>query len=137
MRVRDDGGNVTRVQKHVMIMTMKESYDMFRKMYPDVKTGNTSYRSCRPRQVRRISETSRRSCLCQVCCNVVLKAQALKQFDKVTADAQVQGKSSMTKQDPGNITLCPYEDEPAAKCLLRTYDSCGPKKPFRSTPRKA
>ena len=68
------GGKKEFVQKHVMIITTGEAYDLFKSQNNNLKIGLSTFKSFMPKQVRRISETRRKSCLCQICCNLALKA---------------------------------------------------------------
>jgi hypothetical protein len=70
-------------------------------------------------------ETNRRSCLCQICCNVALKVEAANNF----INGRAKAIKHLTKTDVENLTLCPYETEyPHAKCLRQECEDCGPHK---------
>ena len=58
------GGTKEFVQKHVIIMTTGEVYDLFKYQNNNLKIGLSTFKSFEPIQVRRIAETSRKSCLC-------------------------------------------------------------------------
>jgi hypothetical protein len=68
------------VQKHIMTMTSTDAYHAYKTKYPEDKIGFSTFKKLKPPQVRRVSETSRKSCLCQICCNIALKCEALKTF---------------------------------------------------------
>ena len=109
-------------QRHNMVMTLNEAYELFRKVYPQHKIGLTMFRKFRPIQVKRVLETTRRTCLCQKCCNVALKTDALKKhvaMEKLNVDTVV------SKHDIVNMTLCTYTGNFAKKeCLERQCDNC-------------
>jgi hypothetical protein len=73
------------VQMH--IMTLSDAHAQFRKKYPDTQIGKTAFNKLKPENVKRVSETSHKSCLCQICCNLALKHDALnKHADKQNED---------------------------------------------------
>ena len=77
-----------------------------------------------PQNVRKISETNRKSCLCKACCNVALKVEALKSFvTKHKMSVQIDKKKVVS------ATLCPTEEgkENRSKCLKRECKDCGVK----------
>ena len=110
------------VQRHNMSMTMGDAFVLYKKMYPADKIGQTAFPKLRPVQVRKVSETSRRTCLCQICCNATLKSEALKTFaSKVKPEESVL----TSKQEIINITLCSYDNDlPRSACLNRTCAEC-------------
>ena len=65
------GASVSKVLALLLVQTFKKGKIWF-----------TSFKKINSKQVRRVSETSHFSCLCQTCCNVALKVEALKQFAK-------------------------------------------------------
>ena len=69
-----EGGQVQLVERHNMCMILGDAYHLYKKMYPEDKIGLTAFSKLRPLQVMKVSETSRRTCLCQICCNPALKA---------------------------------------------------------------
>ncbi|KAI8487953.1 hypothetical protein Bbelb_344010 [Branchiostoma belcheri] len=122
-----EGSKVTLVQRHTMTMTLEEAFGIFKKMYPEDKLALTSFSKLRPLQVKKASETSRRTCLCQVCCNPALKTEALKAFI-VKECPEHRPIVLPSKQHVINVTLCHCEYEtkhPRASCLKRTCRSCG------------
>ena len=109
------------LQKHVMIATSADTYAQYKTEYPEDKIGFTSFKKLKPENVRRISETSRKSCLCKVCCNVALKVEALKTFvtkHKISVDTN--------KDKIVDVTLCNKEEgkEYNNKCLIRECKDC-------------
>ena len=84
----------------------------------------TSFKKLKPQNVRRISETNRKSCLCKACCNVALKVEALKSF-VTNHKMSVQ----IDKKKVVSATLCPTEEgkENRSKCLNRECKDCGVK----------
>ncbi|KAJ8300504.1 LOW QUALITY PROTEIN: hypothetical protein KUTeg_022023 [Tegillarca granosa] len=109
VKVKTSDGKKETLQKHVMTMTLDNAFKNFKAINPNIKIGFTMFRKLKPENVRKISETSRRSCLCQVCCNIALKTDLNK--DRLAAE-----------------TLCPYQDTPSAPCLNRTCELCGTQK---------
>ena len=77
-------------------------YSRYRAKYPNEKIGLTTFRRVKPIQVRQITETNRRSCLCQKCCNVALKADALKKFAR-----QMEMKDDIYEKNQ-NFLMQPY-----------------------------
>lgn len=132
-KVKDKEGNVKVLQKHLMTMTLQEAFKTYKEENPGRKIGFTSFRKFKPKQVKRVSETSRRSCLCKPCCNAALKAEALKNFaQKQTATSKIDKDQlplfKKSKRNVANETVCPYDKEtgnPKANCLNRSCDQCG------------
>jgi len=81
MKVKHEGQKLI-LQKHVMTMTLEEAYKEYKSRNPANKIGLTSFSKLKPVNVKKVSETSRRSCLCQKCCNVALKIEALTTLKK-------------------------------------------------------
>ena len=110
-------------QRHNMVMTLNEAYGCFKKVYPQHKIGLTMFRKLRPIQVKRVLETSRRTCLCQKCCNVALKTEALK---KLVGILKVDVDVLTSKHDIINLSVCAYDGPYAKKqCLERQCADCG------------
>ena len=72
-----------KVQRHTMTLTLRDAFAAFKDKYPEEKLGFTSFSKAKPIQVCKVSETSRRTCLCMTCCNAALKAEALQKIAKV------------------------------------------------------
>ena len=119
--------NDEKTNKHIMTMTMSEAFDEFKKQYPDVKIGFTSFKKFKPHQVRRVSETSHKSCLCQICCNLSLKIDAIQKFSTEKGSDNLKGTvKNWNKTNVSNITLCNYSEKeyPKAECLNRSCNEC-------------
>ena len=87
LKIKGKDGEKLLLQKHLMTMTLEEAHTMYKNKHLQHKIGLTAFRKLKPENVRKLSETSRRSCLCQTCCNVGLKIEALKTHVKaVTTD---------------------------------------------------
>jgi hypothetical protein len=69
--------NAEMVQKHIMFVTVLETYSIYKVKFQNDKIGLILFR--KP-QVKQVSETNRRSYLCQTCCNAALKAKVLRKF---------------------------------------------------------
>jgi hypothetical protein len=131
VKIKTDDGKKETLQKHVMTMTLDDAFKHFKSLNPDIKIGFTMFRKIKPENVRKISETSRRSCLCQVCCNVALKVDALKNHTKTIktpANTEQLTSIELNKDRLSNETMCPYQDLPNAQCLNRTCNDCGTQK---------
>ena len=114
-------------QVHVMNMTLKEAFDLFNLKHPGIKVGLSSFKALKPKQVKIVKETSHRSCLCQICCNLALKIDCLKKFaDQTEKDKLKQLMIGMTKRKLSDMTLCSYSDLPSNKCLQGMCEKCGP-----------
>ncbi|XP_077869847.1 uncharacterized protein LOC144362389 [Saccoglossus kowalevskii] len=117
------------IQRHVMTMTLSEAFEQYKKENPEIKIGYTSFKKLKPVNIRRVSEISHRSCLCQICCNLALKIQAVNKFAVQIENDNLKSKvKSWNKQSVSAITLCDYsqQDLPNAKCLDRKCDNCSP-----------
>lgn len=125
LKLKDKDGKVTIIQKHLMTITLQEAHKVFTEENPDMKIGFTSFRKLKPPQVKRVSETNRRSCLCKTCCNVALKVDALKKF---TQKVQKQAPSYKSKKELSDATLCTHSGTPKPRYLDRSCNECGPQK---------
>lgn len=138
VKVRKDGQKEI-LQKHVMTMTLEEAYKEYKLRNPGRKIGLTSFSKLKPVNVKKVSETSRRSCLCQKCCNVALKVEALTTIKKAMKEKGGLDEISIEKKSLSDATFCEYETNPAIKCLRRECQQCGVKflqnylKPFIET----
>ena len=56
---------------------MREAYDRFKDRHLNEKIGLTSFTRLKPPYVRKVSDTSKKSCMCNICCNIALKAEAV------------------------------------------------------------
>ena len=106
-------------------MKVAEALELYRELNPDVKVSMTTFRMLKPHNVRHMSETDRRSCLCTVCCNLSLKSEALQKFliREKCADEQLP----ISKHELSSSTLC-NGDKPAAACLQRECRMCSTSK---------
>ncbi len=104
-------------------MSLQDAYT-YKQVYPDHADdviGFTSFSHLAPPNVKKLSETSCRQCMCQLCYNPALKAEALKKF------TERNKKIKTCKCDIINTTLCPYNTKyRRAVCLHRTCSQCRP-----------
>lgn len=116
-----DVSKKTNRERFILTMPIRDAYLAYRKKNPARKIGFTSFYKLKPKNLKKVSETNRRCCLCQVCCNVALKAE--------TANKLLSGKENykyLTKRDAADLTVCPYEGEfPDSSCINGTCDQCG------------
>ena len=106
-----------------MVMTLEDAFKMF-KENPDTKIGCSSFKKLKPKNVRKVSETSRRTCLCTKCCNVALKVQALKKFIATSSPENKDLADKMTKAYLCDAVVCAYSSHPDKKCLERECNQC-------------
>lgn len=119
--------NGEQINKHIMTMTMAEAFHLFKKQNTDIKIGLTSFKKLKPPQVRRVSETSHKSCLCQTCCNLSLKIDAVQKYSVDKGNDHFKGTvKNWNKTIVSDITLCDYSDQdyPKPDCLKRTCNKC-------------
>ena len=119
-----------RDNKHVMIMTMRDAFELFKRKDKAVKIGFTSFCKLKPKQVRKVSETSKRSCMCQICCNAALKEEAVKTLINSSDELrQISEGLKVQKKDVSELTLCPFHENenkfPRSDCLNRKCKDCG------------
>ena len=110
-----------------MTMTLEDAFKNFKSVYPNVKIGFTMFKKLKPENVRKISETNRKSCLCQICCNFALKVDALKKHIKTieTPENKEQlSKIQIEKETIYSATVCEFENTPKAQCLERACQTC-------------
>ena len=127
IKVKTHDGKKEVLQKHLMTMTLEDAFKNFKSLHPNVKIGFTMFKKLKPENVRKISETNRKSCLCQICCNVALKVEALKEHIKTieTPENKEQlSKITLEKEKISSATVCEFEDTPKASCLERTCQTC-------------
>lgn len=87
-----------------MTLTMKDAFDIYRNLYPENKIGFTKFTILRPQQVKKVSETNRKTCLCPLCCNIALKIEAVKSYCRKECPSQF-AESVKTKKELINSTL--------------------------------
>ena len=94
--------------------------------YPEDKIGKTSFKKLEPQNVRKVSETSRRTCLCTACSNVALKAKAIKAFVSTLDDQteELRNLTHLTKYKLADASVCQYDNYPQMACLDRTCEGC-------------
>lgn len=80
-----------KMQQHIMTMTLSDAFAIFKKKYPNENLGLTSFKKLKPLNGKRVSETSHKSCLCQICCNLSLKIDAMNKYAQ-TGDASLKEK---------------------------------------------
>ena len=108
---KDVQGAVETIPTYIMTMTLGEAIQTFKNENPDIKLGFTFFRKLKPKKVGRVTDTNRRTRLCQVCCNFALKYESQK---------KLEGEPKWTsKKEMADAALCPYERWPQAKCLCR------------------
>ena len=99
-------------------------YDRFKDRHPNEKIGLTSFIRLKPPYVRRVSDTSKRSCLCTICCNIALKAEAVKKL--INSNEELKKLNLLTdKKEISSMTVCENSGCPKADCLDRRCTSCG------------
>ena len=106
-----------------MVMPMQDPHGAFKSKHPDIKIGLTAFRKLKPVNVKKESETSRRTCLCTLCSNVALKVDALKKL--AGTKEQLKQLGTLTKQELSAASLCTYESQfPKLDCLERNCSLC-------------
>jgi len=101
--------------KYVMTMTINDVYQKFIDEHQHIKISFNTFRILKPETVSGVSETNRKTCLCQICCNYALK------FDALTKE---KIGTNFTKQSLSDLTLCPYATLQHGKCLRRECQKC-------------
>ncbi|XP_052789351.1 uncharacterized protein LOC128223902 [Mya arenaria] len=125
VRIKTQPGMKETLQKHVMTMTLEEAHKLYKTRNPNHKIGLTSFSKLKPVNVKKVSETSRRSCLCQTCCNVALKVEALTTLKRVVKETDMTEDIKIDKKSLSDATFCSYEQEPSLKCVSRNCEKCG------------
>lgn len=124
VKMKDVDGALQILGKHIMIIPLEEAFKTFKAKYPEIKIGLTSFKKQKPRNVKKVSETSRRTCLCTTCCNLALKVQSLKQFIITKLPNQKCLSDTLSKTTLQDAVLCQYEHLPSAACLERSCEKC-------------
>ena len=70
---------------------------MHKLKYPNSKVGLTSFKKAKPNNVKKISETNKRTCLYQICCNASIKAESLRSF--VASKDDLKSNLRLIKQE--------------------------------------
>ena len=127
IRIKNAEGQKIAFQKKVMILSLSEAFQLYMTQHPDRKLSFSTFYKQKPKNVRRISETFRRSCLCTICCNMSLKCEALKKFVS-QSDATYHTLPS-EKKVLASISMCinDTDSDPKGPCLSRSCSSCGTK----------
>ena len=124
IKTKTETGEAVILPKHVMVMTLEDAFKMFKEENPDTKIGCSSFKKLKPKNVRKVSETSRRTCLCTKCCDVALKVQALKKFIATSSPENKDLADKMTKAYLCDAVVCAYSSHPDKKCLERECNQC-------------
>ena len=129
--VTKEKGKTVALTKHLMSMTMEEAYKRFKEIKPEIKIGLTSFKKLKPFNVKKVSELSRRTCLCTTCCNLALKLDALKRFVgclQAPTD-ELKKLSGFSKADMSLASLCDMGNQvhPNLRCLERSCTNCNSK----------
>lgn len=68
-----------------MTATIADAHKAFQQKHPDQTIGLTTFYKLKPTNVRKVCETNRKCCLCQIYCNAAFVAEGRKeQITKVT-----------------------------------------------------
>ena len=98
--------------------------------HPDTMIGFSDFKRLWPQKMKAISETSRKTCLCETCNNHCLKSEALKKFGCSSGDSELKSLSktfSVSARILSHATLCPYDKHPKQECLNRCCNECSTK----------
>lgn len=68
--LKDELGNKTKIQKRVMLMTVAEAYEAFKKLNPERKISSSKFHSLRPAHVIIASKAPHNVCCCIYCKNM-------------------------------------------------------------------
>ena len=118
---RKEVSNKTNMGKMIMTMPIKEAFAIYKRKFPTRKVDFTAFYKLKPSNIKKVSETNRRCCLCQLCCNVALLVEAANKFETENTES----KGNLTKQSAGDITVCKYDGEyPKAECMRRDCQKC-------------
>ena len=119
-------GICTVTEKHIMTMTLSEAFEDYRTEHPQDKVKLTSFKKLRPANVRKFSETNRRTCLCTACSNVALKLEAIRKYASHGDERKenLHTLAQLKKTALSDASLCDYELHPHQKCIDRACDAC-------------
>lgn len=112
IKVKDVTGSSKTVQKNVMVMSVQEAFGAYKSKFSENKVGLTTFKSLKPKNVKKVSETNRRTCLCTICSNVSLKVEAIRKFsssilkEKPDKLKELQYLSSLTKSELPSCKSC-------------------------------
>ena len=113
-----DKDKVLIVQGHYMSKAIQDAYEEYNRAYPNDKLGLTSFNKLRPKQVKKVAETNRRTCLCQKCCNAAIKAEALKKFTSNECSSDLAKSVITTKRDVIKAILYAYDTSIQGQLVL-------------------
>ena len=83
IKIKQDGKTEV-MSRHNMSCFLSEAYEQFKQSHPATKIGFSVFKRLRPQNVTRISETSRKTCLCQTCSNPCLNKANLRDLKAAT-----------------------------------------------------
>ena len=106
-----------------MTMTLEEAHKLYKTRNPSHKIGLTSFSKLKPVNVKKVSETSRRYCLCQICCNIALKVETLTTVKRAAKERGMTEDIQIDKKSLSNVTFYNYKSEPSVKCLTRNCEN--------------
>lgn len=122
LKIKTNEGMETVILKRSMTSTMKEAYEVFKQLHPNIKLGLTLFKKLKPKEIVHVSETSLRSCLCQDCANTSSKLQAIKKFAQTTDNYK---NLDVRKEKVISTSLCSFEGDFAdLDCYKRQCDNC-------------
>ena len=76
--VMSDSGEKEKVQKRILMMTVRETYEVFRKEHGDVSIGKSKFANLRPKNVMPVSAKDHTVCCCRYHENLELLLEGLK-----------------------------------------------------------
>jgi hypothetical protein len=125
VRIKTQTGQKETLQKHVMTITLEEAHKLYNTRNLSHKIGLTSFRKLKPVNVKKVSQMSRRSCLCQICCNIALNVEALTTVKQAAKDRGMTEHIQINKKNLSDVTFCNYKSEPSVNNLTRNCENCG------------
>ncbi|GFR80390.1 (S)-beta-bisabolene synthase [Elysia marginata] len=94
-------GEKMKVQKKILLSTVMEAYQQFKKENPDVKIGKSLFASLRPSHILPVSDKDHNVCCCKYHENLELLGQGLKTLIPALPDTKTL--LNMTVCDPDNV----------------------------------
>lgn len=93
--VLTEKGTKERVQKKVLMMTVREAYEVFKKEHNDIKIGKSKFASLRPKNVVPVSDSDQTVCCCRYHENLDLLLDGLKRsFHEIPNGKQLVEQAS-------------------------------------------
>ena len=93
-----------------------------------MKIGRTAFKKLKPENVKIVTETSRRTCLCTICCCYSPKLEGMHRFTAVTESppGDLKKLSKMSKSEINNAIMCahPNGSLPNMPCDNRACKNC-------------